>query len=408
MKFDLFQSICQNEVDGFIPSEKIMFENFFRQVRLADELDFGCAWVAESHLSSEVQKQNPHAVIPQFRGEIGLNTDILQLAHQVFAKTKKINVGSAIRNILANGGPIAHAEAVRMFMSLHALDPVESRRLEFGFASGRFPYSNRPYGVRPRNDFEERVWPVLKGLIFQEAVEIFLRFLRGEVLSSQDIRPKQLTEKQFRKPAEWEKALELARVSNFAFQPRVAESGRDFAIEVPPFWNFERLGVVPKEAPLELLRLTIGAHDSDTQKLANEFLPVGVFNLSITSDEVIEETHRRMTRDFNPAGGAWQRERMPRTVQVFIDQNRNRAKENADRAIQAFWKAMEGTIDPVKVAQSAGNSLVGDASEIRDLMAERFHPDDRLMLWFDFNNHDTQKVEKSMRTFAEEVVPHLA
>ena len=81
-----------------------MFENFFRQVRLADELDFGCAWVAESHLSSEVQKQNPHAVIPQFRGEIGLNTDILQLAHQVFAKTKKINVGSAIRNILANGG----------------------------------------------------------------------------------------------------------------------------------------------------------------------------------------------------------------------------------------------------------------------------------------------------------------
>ena len=408
MKFDLFQSICQNEVEGFIPSEKIMFENFFRQVRLADELNFGCAWVAESHLSSEVQKQNPHAVIPQFRGEIGLNTDILQLAHQIFAKTKKINVGSAIRNILVNGGPIAHAEAVRMFLSLHALDPAESRRLEFGFASGRFPYSNRPYGVRARNDFEEKVWPALKGLIFQEAVEIFLRFLRGEILSSLDIRPKRLTEKQFRKPSEWVAALELARSSHFVCQPRVFDCAGELAIEVPSFWDFERLGVVPKEAPLDLLRLTIGAHDADTQKLANDFWPVGVFNLSITSDEVIEETHRRMARDFNPAGGIWQRSLMPRTVQVFIDENRNRAKESAERSIQAFWKAMEGTVDPIKVAQSTSNSLVGDASEIRELMRERFHPDDRLMLWFDFNNHDTQKVEKSMRSFAEEVVPHLA
>src|SRR5207302_11142441 len=90
-----------------MPSERVMFENFFEQVVLADRLGFGTAWVAESHLSTEIQKLNPGAVIPHFVGEIGLNTDILQLAHRVFARTQRIGVGSAIMNILCNGGPVA-------------------------------------------------------------------------------------------------------------------------------------------------------------------------------------------------------------------------------------------------------------------------------------------------------------
>ena len=111
MEFDIFFSICQTEVDGYMPSERMMFENFFEQVELADRLGFGTAWVAESHLSTEVQKTNPGAVIPHFVGEIGLNTDILQLAHRIFARTKRIGVGSAIMNILCNGGPIARGGA---------------------------------------------------------------------------------------------------------------------------------------------------------------------------------------------------------------------------------------------------------------------------------------------------------
>src|SRR6266404_7682798 len=118
MELDIFFSISQTEVDGYIPSERVMFENFFEQIELADRLGFGTAWVAESHLSTEVQKSNPGAVIPHFVGEIGLNTDILQLAHKIFAQTKNISVGSAIRNILCNGGPVAHAEAVKTFLTL--------------------------------------------------------------------------------------------------------------------------------------------------------------------------------------------------------------------------------------------------------------------------------------------------
>ena len=72
MECDVFFSICQTDVDGVIPDERTMFEHFFEQVRLADDLGYGTAWVAESHLSTEVQKSNPGAVIPHFKGEIGL------------------------------------------------------------------------------------------------------------------------------------------------------------------------------------------------------------------------------------------------------------------------------------------------------------------------------------------------
>src|SRR5271163_2153645 len=104
-----------------------MFENYFDQVRLADELGYDTAWVAETHLSCEVQKTGSQPVTPHFKGEIGLNTDILQLAHVIFAKTKRIAAGSAIRNILCNGGPVAHAEAVRTFSAIR----------EFGLGSDR-------------------------------------------------------------------------------------------------------------------------------------------------------------------------------------------------------------------------------------------------------------------------------
>src|SRR3954471_3128611 len=155
MELDIFFSISQTEVDGYMPSERVMFENFFEQIELADRLGFGTAWVAESHLSTEVQKMNPGAVIPHFVGEIGLNTDILQLAHRVFARTQRIGMGSAILNILCNGGPISHTARIQTVLAVHRVDPDQRRILPIGFASGRFPFINIPYGIVPRDAVEE-------------------------------------------------------------------------------------------------------------------------------------------------------------------------------------------------------------------------------------------------------------
>lgn len=408
MTFDIFFSICQTDVDGYMPNERTMFLNFFDQMRLADHLGFGTAWVAETHLSCQIQKRNPGAVIPNFQGEIGLNTDILQVAHKVFAQTKRIQVGSAIRNILCNGGPIAHAEAIRMFLTLHGLDEKETRKLEIGFASGRFPFSNHPYGIRPRNAWETRAWPALRGMIFLEATEIFLRLLKGEVFSSRDVKPKVLTRANFRSDADWA-AVQDAWVSE------KRESSAPTEIAVDPIWQFDDVGVIPFEAPMHLLNLTIGAHDAASQNFANTILPVGVFNLSITPAPLIEEVHQRMTRAFHPAGGQWTRSHMPRTVLVFVDDTpnlsvegrRTKAREAAEKALSTYWKAIEGTLDPSKIEQAVDNALVGCPEDIVEQMKVRFHPEDRLMLWFDFNNHDNQAVKESMRLFMERIAPRV-
>lgn len=397
MKFDVFFAICQTEVEGYMPDERTMWRQFFSQVDLADRLGFGVAWVAETHLSCEIQKESSEAVIPHFKGEIGLNTDILQVAHKVFARTKKLHVGSAIRNIFCNGGPLAHAEAIRTFLALHGLNPAEKRQLNIGFASGRFDFSNRPYGIVPRNEAEKKAWPVVKGKVLQQATEILLRALRGDIFSSDEVKPMIMTEKDFRTADEWK-----------VYQ----DSG---SLRIPNYWNFEKVGIIPRDVRLDLLKLTIGTHDPVAQEIANTILPTGVFNLSITPPEVIEATHERMRRQYHKDGGPWRRDLMPRTAMVFIDatpglsesERNSRAQVRAKAAYENYWRAMEGTLDSRKVEQAVGNALVGSPAEIIKQISKRYNSEDRVMLWFDFNIHDNEMIEKSMAWFMELVAPEF-
>ena len=392
MIYDVFCSLFQVNVNGHKPDEKTMFKNFFDQARLADELGFGTCWVAETHLSTQVQKENKNPVTPHMDGEIGLNTDILQLSHKVFSQTKNMNMGSAIKNILCNGGPVAHAEAIRTFLTLHGLDSSEKRKLNIGFASGRFEFSNRPYGVVPRNEWEQAAWPVVKGKWLYQATEIFLRVLKGDQFASDDLRPMSLRQDEFRGDELWANTLK-------AYGKDVDE------IPLDNFYNFEKIGVIPFEAPMDLLELTIGTHDPKIQKLANEILPVGVFNLSITPPEVIEATHKRMSEEFHSSGGSWTRAHMPRTAMVFINKDSAKAKEQASAAWKNYWNAMEGTIDNDKVEKAVGNALVGTPEEVAEQIRQKYHPEDRLMLWFDFNNHDNEFIMESMRLFVDKTKP---
>ena len=151
---------------------------------------------------------------------------------------------------------------------------------------------------------------------------------------------------------------------------------------------------------MDLLHLSIGSHDPALQAFANTILPVGVFNLSITPGKEIEETNQRMLTQYH--GGGWQRRLMPRTVLVFP------SEDVATNALSNYWRALEGTLDPEKVRRATNNALVGDAEAISKQMRERFHPEDRLMLWFDFNNHDSQAVMRNMETFMTKVAPSFA
>ena len=401
MQFDIFFSISQTPVAGRLPSEQEMFNNFFDQVEAADALGYGTAWIAEAHLSSEVQKRHRKPVIPHWQGEVGLNTDFLQLSHHIFARTRRIETGSAVMNILCNGGPIAHAERVAAFLSLHGLDADEKRRIHVGFAAGRFDFNNAATGVRPRSAMEEAFWPAVKGKVFEEAAFIFTRLLQGETLASNDIAMSRLRASDFRTPADWQRAQELT-----------GEHGDTIA--VPKFWEFEPVKIVPEHFRRELLQLVIGSHEAALQERIQTVCPVRVFNLSITRPEIIDDTHRRMAKAYHEAGGPWQRGYMPRTVFVFVNDEHRLAADckaaaqaEAHAALGAYWTALEGTLDPAKVAHAADNALVGNVDDIVEQAKARFHPDDRLMLWFDFFNHESARVIRNMETFLKKAAPRL-
>jgi len=407
VRYDIFFSISQTPVNGRTPSEAEMFGNFLEQAQAADRLGFGVGWVAESHLSSQVQKGNSNPVIPHWEGEVGLNADFLQLAHTVFARTERLELGSAIMNILCMGGPIAHAERVSVFGALHGLDPDEARRIHVGFAAGRFDFMNRASGIVPRDAVEEAVGPALKGVVFREAAEVFVRLLGGETLNSSMIPTPAVTRTNFRSDEHWERVVEAAAERDGSRSERIALTHR---------WAFENLKIVPQDWRRELVQLVVGSHEPALQEYVNRFAPVQVFNLSITREDVIEQTHRRMAAAYHPDGGPWTRGHMPRTTFVFLNeqpgltpsQRSAAAREEATAALSAYWKALQGTIDPQKVAKAADNALIGNAEEVAAQMVERFHPDDRLMLWFDFFNHDSARVVANMEAFMREVRPRVA
>ena len=383
-----------------------MLRNFFAQVEAADELGFGVAWIAESHYSSEVQKRHRKPVVPHWQGEIGLNVDFLQTAHQVFQRTRRIEAGSAVMNIVCNGGPLAAAERVAAFLSLHGLDPQERRRIHVGFSAGRFDFMNRVTGVDARDPVEAAAWPVVKGKLFAEAAEIFVRLLSGETLESDDLRAGELTRQDFRTDADWQRVCAAAGG---------AQGGAPTSIPLARRWPFEPVKIIPAEFRRDLLQLVIGSHDPRVQEEVNRVLPVQVFNLSITPPEVIEDTHRRMARAYHASGGPWKRSYMPRTVFVFLNeeeglspqQRRGAAQGEARAALGAYWTALEGTLDPSKVQNAADNALIGNAEDIARQIVERFHPEDRLMLWFDFFNHDSPRVIRNMEAFMHAVAPRV-
>ena len=176
MEFDIFFSISQTpDTSGFIPTESEMFSSFLDQAVHADKLGFGVGWVAQAHLSTEIQKRNLNPVVPHYPGEVGLCTDFFQIAQKVISRTERMEIGSAVMSILASGGPIAQAERVGSFLSLHGLDPNESRRLHIGFSAGRFEFMASPYGLVPRDPVEDEAWPAVRGRRFAAASEMFLR-----------------------------------------------------------------------------------------------------------------------------------------------------------------------------------------------------------------------------------------
>ena len=177
----------------------------------------------------------------------------------------------------------------------------------------------------------------------------------------------------------------------------------------------DRIKTIPQDWRRELLNLVLGSHDSALQVEVNKHLPVQVFNLSITPPHVIEQTHERMSESYHPDGGDWNRSMMPRTIMVFVNDEEGLTPEQQDRAamqeakaaLGTYWSALEGTIDPSKIEKATDNAVIGNVETVSQQIIERFHPEDRLMCWFDFFNHDSERVMRNMTAFMTKVAPQV-
>ena len=139
-------------------------------------------------------------------------------------------------------------------------------------------------------------WPALRGQIFAEASEIFLRLLNGEEISSEMIRKTVLTRDNFRSDEDWQNVQDAAMNMHSLLQ--APES-----ITIPSRYDFEEIKTIPQEWRRELLNLVLGSHDMNLQIEVNKWAPVQVFNLSITPPHIIEQTHKRMEENYHSSGG---------------------------------------------------------------------------------------------------------
>ena len=411
MKFDVFHSIGRIDGLGRGLSDREVFALFFEQAVLAESLGYGTIWAAESHFSSEVQKGNSEPVIPNYQGEVGLNADSMQLAHALFAKTRRLGFGTAIMNIVGgNGGPIAAADRVRSLAWYASADGAR-RPLSIGVAAGRFPYINKPFGIVPRSAIERALWPQYQQLIFVEALEIFLRLMNDETLGSESVTRLRLSRSLFRDDAGFAKACATLGAVDAKAAAALAHDG----IAYEPRWTFEPLKLVPsmpRDEWAPFLRFVLGSADPLARDHGLKFADFDIFNLSFTPPDAIEKTHLEMFSRYRDAGRVWSRGRMPRTVLVFIDDQTATAEARASACFDTYIEAMRGTaVMPPKETLMA-RALIGDAATIKEQLSRGnprgFHPEDRLMLWFEFNQTDGPAILRQMRAFAEGVMPEFA
>jgi alkanesulfonate monooxygenase SsuD/methylene tetrahydromethanopterin reductase-like flavin-dependent oxidoreductase (luciferase family) len=393
MIFDLFHSLSDPVVGGQQLGPARCFRQFIAQVKLAEALGMQAVWCAESHFSSEVQKAGPRPSIPHFEGEVGLNADSFQLFHWIASHTTRIGMGTAIHNIVGgSGGPIASADRVNLLRFINEECWARPRELCIGISSGRFPYQNSPFGLVPRDRFEALFWPLVERAAFYEALEIFLRLLAGQRLTSSDLEPHEVTRPQAEALLGDAADVELGEV--------------DFPWKIAPRWSFDALGLVPSH-PSDRLKVVLGSSDPKALEVARRHGRVDLFNLSFTPPERIEALHAEL-RSRDPS---WSRERLPRTVLVFADASPQRAREHADAALDTYIEAMRGTAQVPDKSVLLARALVGDAAELREQLtpggSRGFHDEDRLMLWFEFNQLDGPAIEAQMRYFFEQVVDKL-
>ena len=343
MKFGVF--FQAPEADGQTHADR--YEEMFALIAFAEELGFDVAWLAELH----------------FGGAFSLLANPLMMVPVIAQRTRRIRIGTAV-TLLPLQHPLSCAEQAA------TADVLSGGRLEFGVGRGSIPSQFHGFRVSVAENRAR----------FDEALEIIRRAWTEE---------------------------------RFSYRGR--------------FWEVEELAVVPRPVQRPHPPIRVAVHSAESfAHIGDKGLPI----YSGTTTTPLPQLREFMAlyRERLTAGGhAWHPEQMALMLPIYVG-----AREAMRPGVHKYYRNLQTIFSQIPASyadhlprlamidENVANlpfekfcrdqGVFGDAAEVVDrLQAAR---DDfglsQIICWFDQGNMLARtEVERTMRRFAEEVMPKL-
>ena len=344
MKFGLF--FQAPEAAGQTHADR--YTEMFELIQLAEELGFDVAWLAELH----------------FGGAFSLLANPLMMVPVIAQRTKRIRIGTAV-TLLALQHPLSCAEQAA------TADVLSGGRLEFGVGRGSIPSQFHGFRV--------------------SAAENRARF---------------------------DEALEIIRLA--WTKDRFSYRGT--------FWVIEELAVVPKPIQRPHPPIRVAVHTAESfAHIGDKGWPI-YSGTTTTPLPQLREYMALYRERFAAAGHTWQTEQMALMLPVYVGD-----PEAMRPGVHKYYKNLQTIFSQIPASygdhlprlkmidENVANlpfekfcrdqGVFGDTAEVIDrLQAAR---DDfglsQIICWFDQGNMlPRAEAERTMRRFAEQVMPKLA
>jgi alkanesulfonate monooxygenase SsuD/methylene tetrahydromethanopterin reductase-like flavin-dependent oxidoreductase (luciferase family) len=323
------------------------YAEMFELIAFAEELGFDVAWLAELH----------------FGGAFSLLANPLMMVPVIAQRTKRIRIGTAV-TLLPLQHPLTCAEQAA------TADVLSGGRLEFGVGRGSIPSQFHGFRI-----------PVAENR------------------------------------ARFDEALEIIRLA--WTKDRFSYRGK--------FWEVEELAVVPRplQKPHPPIRVAVHTEESFAH-IADTGVPI-YSGTTTTPLPQLREYMQLYRQRFAAAGHVWQPEQMALMLPVYVG-DREAMRPGVHKYyknIQAIFAAIPPsyadhlprlkTIDE-NVANlpfekfCRDHGVFGDAAEVVDRLQQARDEFglSQIICWFDQGNAlPRAEVERTMRTFAERVMPKL-
>jgi alkanesulfonate monooxygenase SsuD/methylene tetrahydromethanopterin reductase-like flavin-dependent oxidoreductase (luciferase family) len=349
MRFGLFFQVPESAGQ----SHAARYEEMFELIALAESLGFDVAWLAELH----------------FGGAFSLLSNPLMVVPAIAARTRRIRIGTAV-TLLPLHHPLSCAEQAA------TADLLSGGRLEFGVGRGSIPTQFHGFRI-PSAENRAR---------FDEALAI----------------------------------IRLAWT-----QERFSYHGR--------FWEIDNLSVVPRPVQRPHPPIRVGVHSPESfAHIGDQGLPI-YSGTTTTPLPQLRECMALYRRHLAAAGHPWRDDQMALMFPMHVAATGAAAREAMRPGVLQYYRNVQAIFSQLPasygehlprlraIEETIANlpfetfcreqAMFGDAAEIVDRLqqAREEFGLSQIIGWFDQGSRlPRAEVERTLRRFAEEVMPKLA